>query len=60
MGKKLIKCKMRKFIPNICTCLILSLILLSCGMPGPLYQTPEKQVDDTTKTAQSSKKQQEN
>ena len=60
MGKKSIKCKMRKFNPIIFICLIINLALAGCGMRGPLYQTPEKQVDNSTEQDQPAKKQQEN
>jgi len=60
MGKKSIKCKMRKFNPIIFICLVINLALAGCGNKAPLYQTSEKQVDNNTEQAQLSKKQQEN
>ena len=60
MGKKSIKCKMRKFNPIIFICLVITLTLAGCGMPGALYQTQEKPLDNNSKKVPSSKKQQEN
>jgi len=51
---------MRKFNPIIFICLVINLALAGCGNKAPLYQTPEKQVDNNTEQAQLSKKQQEN
>ena len=51
---------MRKFNPIIFICFVITSVLMGCGMPGSLYETPEKQVNDNTKQAQPSKNQQEN
>jgi predicted small lipoprotein YifL len=57
MGKKSNKSKMRKLNSIIFISLLSITMISSCGMPGPLYQTPDKQVDESTqsKNSQSSK-----
>jgi len=50
MGKKSNKSKMRKLNSIIFISLLLITMISGCGMPGPLYQTPEKQVDRSTQS----------
>ena len=61
MGKKSNLSKMRKQNSIICGCLLIVAYLSGCGMPGPLYQTPEKPPTNTAKPNEKepSKEQQE-
>ena len=60
MGKKSIKYKMRKFNSIIFTFLVINFTLTGCGMKGPLYQSPQQQVDNNTEQAQLSNNQRQN
>ena len=50
MGKKSNKSKMRKLNSIIFISLLLITLISGCGMPGPLYQTPEKPVAESAQS----------
>jgi predicted small lipoprotein YifL len=60
MEKKSIKYKMRKFNSITIIFFMINLLLTGCGMKGPLYQTPQKQIDNNTEQDQLSNNQKEN
>jgi predicted small lipoprotein YifL len=56
MGKKSNKSIMRKEIAIIFFSLLSLVTITGCGIKGPLYQTPEQQQENLSKTSQETDK----